>query len=244
MKGNTMNRIILDTETLGDVTKPKTLRVYDFAFIVVDDKFNTVHSYRALVSETWHGQFGPMTSAYYARKLPQYYEQLAHGELTIKPMLQIWHEFNAIVKTYNVKQVWAYNASFDKHALNETISACSNGFRKHFTPYGVKWHCIQHVAAQTIMNTKRYFKFITLHNCFTGKGNPKSSAEVAFAYLTKNPSYYECHTALEDSIIEAQILKACYSKARHDGKWGKLDKNPNRNCWSIVKRNYNAWLEN
>ena len=236
-----MHRIVLDTETLGNVNQPESVRVYDFAFVVIDEKFNVVKSYRAIVAETWRGDFGNMSSAYYAYKLTDYHAQLLENKLEVKPMLEIWQDFKAICEEYKINEIWAYNAAFDRNALNVTIEKCSNGFRSFFAPYGVKWYCIQHVTAQTIMNTKRFFKFVMVNNLTTGKGNPKTSAEAAYAFITINPHYSECHTALEDSLIEAQILKACYSNAR--GQWRKIDKKPNRQAWRIVKDNYQKWLE-
>ncbi len=236
-----MYRIVLDTETLGNVNQSKTLRVYDFAFIVIDEKFDIVKSYRALVAETWRGDFGNMSSAYYAYKLTDYHAQMLEGKLEVKTMLEIWQDFKAACEEYKIKEVWAYNAAFDRNALNATIEQCSNGFHPFFAPYDVKWYCIQHVAAQTIMNTKRYFKFIITNNLMTEKGNPKTSAEIAYAFLTKNPHYAECHTALEDSLIEAQILKACYSNAH--GQWRKIEKRPSGKAWRIVKNNYEKWLK-
>ena len=236
-----MYRIVLDTETLGNINQPESVRVYDFAFVVIDEKFDVVKSYHAIVAETWRGDFGNMSSAYYAYKLTDYHAQILAGTLEVKSMLEIWQDFKAICKEYKVSEIWAYVAAFDRNALNVTIDKCSNGFQSFFAPDGMKWHCIQHVAAQTIMNTKRFFKFVTINDLKTKKGNPKTSAEAAYAFITRNPYYSEYHTALEDSLIETQILKACYANAH--GQWRKIDKKPNRQAWRIVKDNYQKWLE-
>ena len=41
---------------------------------------------------------------------------------------------------------------------------------------------------------------------YTAKGNIKTNAEKVFQYITQNFDFIENHTALDDSIIESQIL--------------------------------------
>lgn len=231
-----MYRIVLDTETAGNVNDHSSLRVYDFGFQLVDSKFNTVLERRYFVSEIFNDH-ALMNSAYYANKLPQYYQALANKEVEIRPWLAIMKEFSELCKAYKVKEVWAFNAGFDRDATNATTEALSNGFKTWFTPYGVEWKCIQHAAACTLCDSKNYFKFAYENSFVSAKGNVQTTAEAVYAYLINDPTYKEEHTALEDVKIEAAILARV--KRRHQ----KMETKPNRAAWKKPQKHFKAWLE-
>lgn len=235
-----MNRIILDTETAGNVNDHQSLRVYDVAWQVADKDFIPVVSRRFLVQEVFFGMADAMKTAYYAKKLPAYYEEIANGTLEVMHLADIRKQFMADCKEYDVKEVWAYNADFDKGALNITCEVVSNGLLSYFFPYGTKICCIQHLATQTILNRPTYFKFAARHGFYNKKtGNVKTSAEAAYAYLIGDETYKEEHTALEDVKIERQILAAC-KRAKSKGK---KDKKPSRFAWRKPQENWQAWIE-
>lgn len=231
-----MYRIILDTETAGNVMQHDTLRVYDFGFVLVDSKFDTVLERRYFVSEIFNDH-ELMNSAYYAKKLPKYYQALANKEVEIRPWLAIMKEFAELCKAYNVKEVWAYNAGFDRDATNATTKALSNGFKTWFMPYGVQWKCIHHAATSTLCNSKHYFKFAHDNGMISSKGNLQTNAECVYAYLMNDASYKEEHTALEDAKIEAAILAKI--KRRHQ----KTSVNPSRFAWRKPQEKYQKWLD-
>lgn len=235
-----MNRLIIDTETAGNVNDRESLRVYDVAWQIADKDFQPVVSRRYLVQEVFFGMADDMTSAYYANKLPQYYEQIAQGKLSVVHLSTIYDQLKEDCQTYGIKEIWAYNAAFDRDALNVTSKVVSNGLRKFFLPYGVKVCCIQHLAAQTILNRPSYFKFAARHGFYSkATGNLKTNAEAAYAYLIGDAEYREEHTALEDVKIERQILAAC--KRTHTK--GKKDKSPNRQAWRKPQAKWQAWLK-
>jgi hypothetical protein len=61
-------------------------------------------------------------------------------------------------------------------------------------------------------------------------GNLKTSAEVAYRYITKNADFSEEHTGLEDVRIETEILRKVL-KGRM-----KYDTAINAGCWRIPQR--------
>lgn len=231
-----MYRIVLDTETAGNVEDHSSLRVYDFGFQLVDSKFNVVLERRYFVSEIFNDH-ALMNSAYYANKLPQYYQALANKEVEIRPWLVIMKEFAELCKAYKVKEVWAFNAGFDRDATNATTEALSNGFRSWFAPYGVEWKCIQRAAAMTLCNSKNYFKFAYENGFVSAKGNVQTTAEAVYAYLTNDPAYKEEHTALEDVKIEAAILARV--KRRHQ----KMETKPSRSAWRAPQKKFKEWVK-
>lgn len=232
-----MNRLIVDTETLGSVDQRETVRVYDVAWQVVNKDFLPLVRRRYLVREVFFGMAEQMQSAYYADKLPQYFEEIAAGTVQVVSMADIHKQFAADCKEYGIMQVWAFNAGFDRDALNITVNDISNGLRSWFAPYGVKWCCIQHVAAQTILNRSSYFRFAHANGFYSKSGNVRTNAEAAYSYLVKDSTFQEAHTALEDVKIETVILQACLKQK------GKKDKKINRAAWQVPQKSWQAWLE-
>lgn len=71
------------------------------------------------------------------------------------------------------------------------------------------------VACNKLINNQKYKDFCLKNDFLTQSGLYfKTSAESAYAYLTKNSEFIEQHTALDDALIEAEIL----TKALRKGK--------------------------
>lgn len=231
-----MYRLILDTETAGNVEDRNSLRVYDFAYQIVDDDFRVVCTRHFLISEIFNDT-KLMSSAYYAEKLPLYYSMLLLEEVEIVPLLEAYNQLTADCKEFKVKEIWAYNAGFDRDALNTTLKALSNGFRSWFYPYGVKVKCIWSLCTSTILNRPSYFKFAALNGFVSDKGNLVTNAEAAYAYTTNDPAYQEEHTALEDVKIERQLLQ--YALKQHvKGRKTKI----NPQAWRTPQKKFKEWL--
>lgn len=232
-----MNRLILDTETLGDVNNHSTLRVYDIAWQIVDDDFMPLVQRRYFVREVLFEMAAEMQTAYYSNKLPEYYAAIADGSVQVISWADIFKQFTADCKDFEIKQAWAFNAGFDRDATNATTDFVSNGLRSWFAPFGIKWCCIQHVAAQTILNRPSYFKWAFEHGFYSPSGNVRTNAEATYSYLLKDANFSEAHTALEDVKIETVILQACLKQK------GKKDKKPTRTAWMVPQKAWHEWLE-
>lgn len=203
-----MYRIILDTETAGKVDNRSTLRVYDLGYKVVDSAFNTVTSRDFVVGEIFYNN-QLMDTAYYKNKLPQYKKEIAQGIRTVETFAYIRKQFIADCEHYNIKQVWAFNASFDRDALNATTNYLSNSILGEFMPHGVKWCDIQAPACELICNRNKYFKFCIENGFVSNAGNCRTSAETIYRYLKNDIDFIESHTGLKDAEIESEILYAC-----------------------------------
>lgn len=129
--------------------------------------------------------------------------------------------FNDLL-TYGVSEVWAYNCTFDKSAINRLLE---NDSRGNF----IQWLDIWSAIVMTKCLSKKYVKFCKKNGFVTEKGNCKTSAEVVYAYLTNNTTFEEEHTGLADCGIEYQILLAAKnSKKKVDGTI--------TNPWKLVKQ--------
>lgn len=219
------NYIVIDTETTNLINyrdgqaHPETALVYDIGYMVVNAQGDTFAERSYIVSEVFTMR-DRMSSAYYSEKLPQYITGSGFGTSSlwqIDSFLNIFNQLRQDIKNFNVKENYAYNVNFDKAALNHTLRYLSNGYQKHFFPYGAKIKDIWDMA-QVITCTKKYLLFCGKNNYVTAKGNPQTSAEVVYRYLSGKTDFDEQHTALEDCRIENFILKKIKSRKKKTPK--------------------------
>lgn len=71
------------------------------------------------------------------------------------------------------------------------------------------------VACSTLINNERYKKYCMKNKLFTNSVKFfKTSAETTFQYITQNFDFIESHTALDDALIESQILTKALKKGK------------------------------
>lgn len=220
--------IVVDTETAPiiktDDVDPALMRVYDLGWIVTDASGKVYDRRSYIIADTFCDS-RLMNSAYYADKLPQYHQGMGN-DWEVVNLLDAFKQFAADVKDYNVRDIWAYNARFDLAALNATIEDYSNGFRCFFFPFKCKVRDIWDYAGSTICNTHKYVRWCRENGYISDKGNPKTSAETVYRYLTGENTFNEAHTALADCEIESYILNKArkrHQKARHSMGQGWRD---------------------
>ena len=100
----------------------------------------------------------------------------------------------------------------------------------------MKWRCTQALAASTICQLQKYFNYCVKNNLLTSRGNIPTTAEAIYGFITDNPSFNEAHTALDDALIELEILKA--GKRRKC----KIDQQvPSRYAWQRPQKKFQSW---
>ena len=202
--------LIIDTETAPTRKVPVQLLaanslVYDMGGVVRDTKTGEiVHSFSFIIADTFYNT-SMMQSAYYASKLPQYHEGVTKGLWLSVPFKYVYEYVNNIIAEYGIKTIWAYNAQFDITTLNNTIYYYSDGWIKNFFAANVEIKDIW-ARCSNITGTKKYVSYCLDNGYLTDNGNPKTSAEIVYRYLTQNDDFIEAHTALSDAEIEAFIL--------------------------------------
>lgn len=216
--------LVLDVETANSTDDPL---VYDLGFAICDRKGNIYETESYVVSDIFYKETELMQTAYYHEKLPKYYEGIKKQAFKVINFYMAKKRIADLIEKYNIKAVCAYNASFDTKALNTTQRYLTNSKYRYFLPYGTEIYCIWHMACQVICTQKRYIKFCLDNGFVSESGNIKTSAETVFAYMTKNEKYEECHTGLQDVLIETQIMAKCFAQHK------KMNKKINRLCWRI-----------
>lgn len=219
--------MVLDVETTNNVMlkgAPNDGLVYDIGFVIADKKGN-IYAKRSFAIQEIFDWKELMSTAYYYKKLPKYYEKLKNNQME---KITIWNARKRIKKAieyFNIKEVWAYNASFDYTTLNNTVRYLSGSGCRWFLPYGVQVCDIWSVACQVLGNQKT-FQWENIRNA---NGNLVTNAERMFGYC-EQIDFEEEHTGLADALVESQILARCFASNK------KIDKKINRACWRLCQQ--------
>jgi len=219
--------LIVDTETCNTIEQPLP---YDIGYCICDRNGNVYLERSFVVAEIFCDLADVMQSAYYANKIPTYWEDIKQG----KKLLRTYHTIKKTVredmKKYHIKKVGAYNMAFDKRALNNLSRYVTKSFTRWFFPFGTEYFCIWNMACQVIMARKTYIDFAEKNGLISEKGNIFTNAECCYKFLKNELDFAESHTGLEDVKIETEILAECYRKHK------KMDKKINPACWQLIQK--------
>lgn len=224
--------LVIDTETCNTVEQPLP---YDIGFAICDRMGNIAEERSYVVAETFLDMKDTMKSAYFAEKIPQYWEDIKNGIREIKSIYKIRKEVKDLMNKYNVKKVGAYNMGFDKRALNNVMRYTTKSFCRWFFPFGTEFFCIWHLATQTLLQQKTFFKMAEKNDWFSEKGNLLTNAEITYNYIKKMSDFKEEHKGLEDVRIEIEIMAHCFRQHK------KMNTNINTSCWRLVQKAYKEY---
>ena len=221
-----INYIIgLDTETANGIMVDEKLDlsqslVYDLGWAITDRKGRIYETKSFVVREIFIGMRDVMQSAYYADKIPAYWEDIKSGRRKLANFLTIRREFLKDAEKYGVTQFFAHNARFDLNALNNTIRYITKSEKRYFFPYGSEiWDTLK-MARQTVGQQKSYKSYCVNNSYLTKHKVPqvRLTAEILYRYITGNEEFSESHTGLEDVLIETAIMAHCFRQHK------KMDK--------------------
>lgn len=208
-----MNRIVLDTETTNSLEEPIA---YDIGWAVINDNGFVLKTESYAVAEIFLDK-DIMSYAYFADKIPQYWEEIKNGCRKLARLSTIYRTLRADCLAYEVTEVYAHNARFDDLSLKLTQRLISCSKYRYFLPYGVKMCDTLKMARQALANDEKYNYFCNRHNYKTAKGQNKLTAEVIYRFLTGNNDFQEEHKGLDDVLIEKEILMECLRRGIVDG---------------------------
>jgi len=201
--------IMFDTETTNEIDCPFC---YDFGFSVLDtDKQKILEKHSYVVADIFCDK-SLMASAYFADKIPQYWEDIKSG----KRMLRKWSTIKAIVREvmaqYNIDTVIAHNARFDYCSTATTQRYLTYSKYRYFFPYGTKFVCTLKMSREVFGKDENYIAFCEENNYLTTYNKPRFTAEIIYRFLTNNTDFVESHTGLEDVEIETEIYLECIKR--------------------------------
>ena len=151
----------LDTETCNGLMIDEKLDlsqsiVYDIGWVVTDKRGNIYKTRSFLIYEVFVAMKDVMKSAYYADKIPMYWEQVKRGERKLVRFQTMYNIFWEDLKEYGVSAIFAHNARFDWKALTNTIRWVTKSKKRFFFPYKIEiWDTLK-MARQTIGKQKSY----------------------------------------------------------------------------------------
>lgn len=187
----------IDTETVGGASCPNG--TYNYGCVFHDNAGNIFATCSLLVME----HYEKIKNDDYAKKnFYLYEERLTKGEITaVATEDEAIEIIRNLCHFYGVKYVMAYNSAFD---FCKT-SCC-------FLLDEFEFIDIYLMTLEILTHQKGYSRFCHEHKLRNSTGKSCStSAQTAYAYVTKNPDYVEEHTALADALIEMAIFVKCYS---------------------------------
>jgi hypothetical protein len=206
--------IVLDTETTNSIDDPI---VYDLGWAVVDADGIVYETHSFVVADVFLDK-ELMASAFFADKIPTYWEQIKSGERTLARFSTIRKAFHACAKANNVTKFFAHNMRFDYRSTNLTQRFLTSSKYRFFFPYGAEICDTLKMARQALKGDINYDNFCYNNNYVTKNGCKRYTAEIIYRFLTNNLQFEEEHTGLADVLIEKEILRFC------------LQKNPNMDC--------------
>jgi hypothetical protein len=221
--------IVLDTETANTIQDENGLDMsnvlfYDLGFQLVDSHGRTYGKKFSFVnSDIFIHEAELMQSAYYAKKIPQYRADLASGKRILANTYEIRKVLVDLINKYDCKFVCAHNARFDYNSLNNTQRWATKSRFRYFLPYGLEWWDTLKMARSVMGKMPTYQRFCTENGYTTKTGKPRFTAEICYRFITKDNTFVESHTGLEDVEIETEILRYCHRqhKAMKKKLWEK-----------------------
>ena len=212
--------LVLDCETTNTIDDPFA---YDVGFAVVKATGEVLEAHSYVVADIFLDN-ELMSSAYFADKIPQYWEDIKNGKRILRRFKTIKSILRDVVAQYGIRYVVAHNASFDYRSLNYTQRLLTSSKYRYFLPWGVEiWDTLK--MARECLGKDEQYKQFCIDNGFTyGKEDKlrcRFTAEIIYRYLTGNLDFIEEHTGLEDVLIEKDILIYCIKNGIEDGAlWG------------------------
>lgn len=201
---NTTKFLMIDTETTNSINDPIC---YDIGFAVVDVEGTVYETHSYVVADVFLDD-ELMASAFFADKVPQYWEDIKNGTRKLRRFKTIRSIVYDVCRQYDIKVAVAHNARFDNRSLNLTQRFLTSSKYRYFLPYDVKfWDTLK--MARKIFKGEDYDTFCYENEYLTKRGCKKYTAEILYRFLTGNNDFIESHTGLEDVMIEKEIFVYC-----------------------------------
>ena len=222
-----MNVLVIDTETANSVEQPLP---YDVGYAIVNTETGEIYTEKSFVVAEIFFDDELMKGAYFADKIPQYWEDIKAKKRIVKSICNIRREIKKDMQTYSVSKVGAYNMGFDNRATKNDVRFISGSMVRWFFPFGTEFFCIWNMACTSILNTADYVRFALDNGFVSEHNNIQTSAENAYRFLKNNVDFSESHTGLEDVKIEIEIMLAVL---RSNMKYSDRIYSA---CWQTVQR--------
>lgn len=210
--------MMIDTETTNDINCPI---VYDVGYQIFNMQGDVLCE-RSFVNADVFLDKEMMASAFFAEKIPSYWQDIKKGVRELKTWFNIKRQLADDCKRFGVTVACAHNAAFDNRALNTTQRYITTSKFRYFLPFGIEWWDTLKMARQLLKHDDDYGAFCYNNDYLTKNGCRRYTAEIIYRWLSGCGDFEESHTSLEDVKIEREIFNYCLKKYPEiDGRlWG------------------------
>ena len=198
--------LVVDTETTNSIDDPFA---YDVGFAVVKATGEVLEAHSYVVADIFLDK-DLMASAYFAEKIPQYWEDIKSGKRVLTSFYNIRKTLLEDIAEFEVEEVYAYNMRFDYLSLNNTERWLTKSQYRYFLTKDLVICDIMKMARDVIAPMPTYKRFCEEHGYMTKNNRVQLKAETVYKFITKDLDFIESHTGLEDLMIEKEILAYCY----------------------------------
>lgn len=219
--------LVLDVETANDTNDAL---VYNIGWRLIDLYGNVYEEGSYVIRDIFVYERELMKVAYYSNKIDDYINDIANNKSEMIDFMVARRRILEVMKKYNCHTVAAYNAHFDRKALNTTLRFLTKSKYRYFFPFNTEFICIWNMACNSICQQSEYKTFAETNRYYSNCGkNYRATAETVYAFLTNNAQFTEEHKGLDDVIIECEIFLKCLN-------YGGNIMGISRGCWQKVKR--------
>lgn len=192
-----MKILVFDTETV-DV---EHAFCYNVGYCIVDTETKEKLIKRDyVVEQVWENKMLFSTS-YYADKKELYVSALRGRRAKIKYWGHIMQRMVRDIQEFDVEYAYAFNSPFDIRVFD---------FNSEWFKSSNALDYVKTIDIRTLINplvfSSEYKEFCETHNLFTESGNYSANAESLTKFIRQDKEFVEEHTALSDSLIEADII--------------------------------------
>ena len=195
--------LMIDTETTNDIDYPF---VYDLGYQIFT-LADGVLCEKSFVNADIFLDDELMASAFFADKIPSYWDEIKSGKRILRRWHNIKRELREDCTKYGVTIACAHNAAFDNRAMNTTQRFITTSKNRYFLPFGIVWYDTLKMARQVLKDNENYSTFCWENEYLTKNMRLRYTAEIIYKWLSQNAEFEEAHTGLEDVKIEREIFE-------------------------------------
>lgn len=219
--------LLIDTETIGDITKGEKAYPYDISFIEYEK--GCIFTEKCFVNSNIFDNKYQMENAFYKSKIPFYRKALATNKKYEKREdKDILKELNKFIKNNSITYFMGYNVKFDYNSINnlyELNKEIKNLFKNLYLVD--IWKVATDIIANDIELYESFMLYCWKNELYTESGlNVSTNADTMAKFVNNNMNFQECHTGLEDTYCELDILQKMlwyYKKTTGLDYYYKLD---------------------
>lgn len=192
-----MNILVFDTETV-DVEHAFCYNV-GYTIVNLETKEKLIKR-DYVIEQVWENKM-LFSTAYYAEKKQLYINALRGRKATIKHWGHTMQRMIKDIQEYNVEFAYAFNSPFDVRVFD---------FNSEWFKSSNALDYVETIDIRGLINkllfSDEYKAFCEENGFYTESGNYSGNAETLTKFIRQDIDFVEDHTALSDSLIEADII--------------------------------------